>query len=192
MSIRSGPASSRATPAARCWRRTGPSTGWSSRRSGTPGTLAWPSRPARSGPPSGPRPCARPRSPPSPGTARRPDPPVAPGGGAVSAPGEGGRALFGKGALALTVVVGPEAGLDHRLDPGQVAPVGGPPRLADRRLGRGDGEGRVLGDVPGQAHHLFPQARGRDDAVDQAHPEGLRRREPPGGEQDLRRPGRPD
>jgi hypothetical protein len=54
-----------------------------------------------------------------------------------SAPGECGWAFFCKGALAFAVVVGLEAGLDHRLDPGHVTPVGGPACLADHRLARG-------------------------------------------------------
>src|SRR5262249_27875598 len=78
------------------------------------------------------------------------------GGGGASAPRERGRAFFGEGALALPVVLRGETGLDHRLDPGRVAPAGGPSRLADRRLGRGDGERRVPGDAPGQAHDLIP------------------------------------
>src|SRR6476646_10140111 len=151
MSTRSGPTSSRETPAARCWPRAGPSTEWSSRRSPAPATLGTPSRAARYRPPSGPPPAARPPSRSSRGIARsdeRPAPSVA-GVSCGSAPGEGGRALLGKGALALAVVVGPEAGFDHRLHPGQIAPVGGPARLADRRFGRGDGERRVLSAVLG-------------------------------------------
>src|SRR6266567_109871 len=39
-----------------------------------------------------------------------------------SVAGEGRRAFFRECALALKVVRGPEAGLNHRLDPGQVPP----------------------------------------------------------------------
>src|SRR6516225_4591848 len=51
-----------------------------------------------------------------------------------SVAGEGRRAFFREGALALKVVRGLEAGLHHRLDPGQVPPSVRPAGLADRRL----------------------------------------------------------